>query len=710
MLKNFEDSFLRPTLTFILKTLYRVEIRGLENYRAAGEKVVIASNHQSFLDPLLLSVFIPEKPAFAMNIHQANKWYFRWVDLIVNTYKIDPLAPMSLKRLMTDVKKGAKLVIFPEGRITTTGGIMKIYDGTGRIVEKTGATLLPVHISGAQYSKFGKLGKKLRTRFFPKITINFLPPKQFAEGEEISALKIYEAMTNAAFSSSNYQRSLLSAILEAPEIHGGKHKIATDITRSDMSYNQLLIRSFILQEKLGKQLGDNPYVAVLLPNSLGVMVTFTALQMLGKIPAMLNFSAGEKNILHACNISAVQTVLTSRAFIEKGKLEHIAAALEKNYKVIYLEDIRPTVTISDKFKALIRATFAKETLQEITSKIDADAPAVVLFTSGSEGVPKGVALSHSNILANINQACSVLDLTPSDILFNAMPAFHSFGLTIGMLLPLVRGINVFLYPSPLHYRVIPELIYDINATVMLGTDTFFNGYARYAHPYDFNSVRLAVAGAEKLKESTKNLYAEKFDVNILQGYGVTEASPVISFNTLIEHKTGSVGRPFPGIECKVEPIEGLDKGGKLFIKGPNIMLGYIKADKPGIIQPQGEWYDTGDIVEIDENGFITIAGRAKRFAKIAGEMVSLMVPEELALQLFPDVTHAAIAIADDKKGESLVLYSECEALTREALLAAAKERGIPEIAVPKRIIHMPEIPRLGTGKIDYPELGRRTNS
>ena len=707
MLKNFEDSFLRPTLTFILKTLYRVEIRGLENYRAAGEKVVIASNHQSFLDPLLLSVFIPEKPAFAMNIHQANKWYFRWVDLIVNTYKIDPLAPMSLKRLMTDVKKGAKLVIFPEGRITTTGGIMKIYDGTGRIVEKTGATLLPVHISGAQYSKFGKLGKKLRTRYFPKITITFLPPKQFAEGEEISALKIYEAMTNAAFSSSNYQLSLLSAILEAPEIHGGKHKIATDITRSDMSYNQLLIRSFILQEKLGKQLGDNPYVAVLLPNSLGVMVTFTALQMLGKIPAMLNFSAGEKNILHACNISAVKTVLTSRAFIEKGKLEHIAASLEKNYKVIYLEDIRPTVTISDKFKALIRATFAKESLQEITSKIDADAPAVVLFTSGSEGVPKGVALSHSNILANINQACSVLDLTPSDILFNAMPAFHSFGLTIGMLLPLVRGINVFLYPSPLHYRVIPELIYDINATVMLGTDTFFNGYARYAHPYDFNSVRLAVAGAEKLKESTKNLYAEKFDVNILQGYGVTEASPVISFNTLIEHKTGSVGRPFPGIECKVEPIEGLDKGGKLFIKGPNIMLGYIKADKPGIIQPQGEWYDTGDIVEIDENGFITIAGRAKRFAKIAGEMVSLMVPEELALQLFPDVTHAAIAIADDKKGESLVLYSECEALTREALLAAAKEKGIPEIAVPKRIIHMPEIPRLGTGKIDYPELSRQ---
>lgn len=709
-MKNLEESFLRPTLTFLLKTLYRVEVRGLENYRAAGEKVVIASNHQSFLDPLLLAVFIPEKPTFAMNVHQANKWYFGWVDLLVNTYKIDPLAPMSMKRLMTDLKKSGKLVIFPEGRITTTGGIMKIYDGTGRIIEKTGATLLPVHISGAQYSKFGKLGKKLRTRFFPKIIINFLPPKQFGEGEEISALKIYEVMTNAAFASTNYRRPLLSAIIEASETHGGSHKIATDIARTDMSYNQLFIRAFILQEKLRDGLGDNPYVGLLLPNSLGALVAFTALHMLGRVPAMLNYSAGEKNILSACHMTTATTILTSRAFIEKGKLEHIISALEKNYKVIYLEDIRPTVTITDKLGALIRATFVKETLQEIIGKTDADSPAVILFTSGSEGTPKGVALSHSNILANINQSCSVLDLTASDILFNAMPVFHSFGLTIGMLLPLVRGINVFLYPTPLHYRVIPELIYDINATVMLGTDTFFGGYARYAHPYDFQSVRLAVAGAEKLKESTKNLYADKFDVNILQGYGVTEASPVISFNTLIEHKTGSVGRAFPGIEYKLEPVTGMERGGRLLIKGPNIMLGYIKADKPGVIQPQAEWYDTGDIVEIDENDFITIAGRAKRFAKIGGEMVSLMVPEELALQLFPDFTHAAIAVADEKKGEHIVLCSECESVTREAMVAAAKEKGIPEIAMPKRIIHMPEIPRLGTGKIDYPELGRRIAS
>lgn len=705
-----EKLLLRPALTFILKTLFRIEVKGIENYHAAGQKVVIAANHQSFLDPLLLSVFIPEKPAFAMNMHQANKWYFKWVELLINTYKIDPLAPISLKRLITDVRKNAKIVIFPEGRITTTGGIMKVYEGTGRIIEKTGATMLPVYIDGAEYSKFGRLGKKIRTRFFPKITINFLPPIKYAEGETINAKKIYEALTNAAFASSNHRQPLLAALLDAAQKYGDNHKVATDITRSQMNYRQMFTRAFILRDKLEETLADQKFVGMLLPNSLGAVITFITLQMLGKAPAMLNYSAGEKNILHACNMATVKTIITSRAFIEKGKLEHIATSLEAKHKVIYLEDIKPTVTISDKLRAAASAIFARENLRAIITRTDADSPAVVLFTSGSEGVPKGVALSHSNLLANINQACAVLDLTTSDIILNAMPVFHSFGLTIGMLMPIMRGINVFLYPSPVHYRVVPELVYDCDATIILGTDTFLNGYARYAHPYDFYNVRLAVAGAEKLKESTKHLYAEKFSVNIMQGYGVTEASPVISFNTKIEHKSGSVGKAFPAIECRVEPVTGLERGGKLLVKGPNIMLGYIKTDKIGEIQPQGEWYDTGDIVEIDDEGFITIIGRAKRFAKIAGEMVSLTIPEELALHLFPDCVHAAIAVADERKGEHIILCSECETITREAMISTAKEKGMPEIALPKHILYVPEIPLLGSGKIDYPELTRRIKS
>lgn len=713
MKKIIKKQIFKPVLASVLRLLFRVRVLGLENYhdanRLADGRVVIIPNHVSFLDPLLLSVFTPEQPAFAMNLYQARKWYFAWVEWLIKIYKIDPLAPMSFKTLMSDVKKGAKLVIFPEGRISTTGGIMKIYDGAGRIIEKTGACVLPVHISGAEYSKFGRLGgrigAKLRTRFFPQITISFLPPKKFEAGEDVSARKIYDLLTDAKFAASDYKKSLLAALLDAADLHGASQIIATDPTRATLNYRQLFTRAFVLSNKLVDRLSEQKFVGVLLPNSLGALVTFVALQMLGKVPAMLNFSAGAANILHACNLATVQTVLTSRAFVEKGKLEHIITALDGKYKVIYLEDIRPSVTIFDKISGFLNSLFARENLRARLSRTDANSPAVILFTSGSEGVPKGVALSHINLLANINQSCAALDLTPSDVLFNAMPVFHSFGLTVGMLLPLMRGIQTFLYPTPLHYRVIPELIYDVNATVVLGTDTFFNGYAKYANAYDFNSVRLAVLGAEKLKESTRKLYADKFRVNLLQGYGVTEASPVISFNTPMASKVGSVGRAFPEIETRLEPVEGLDAGGRLLVRGVNIMLGYIREGSDGgEVQPQGEWYDTGDIVDIDSDGFITILGRAKRFAKIAGEMVSLMICEELAGHLFADSTNAAIAIADERKGEHIVLYSEAQGITREALANAAREKGLPEIYMPKHVVYISEIPRLGNGKIDYPAL------
>ncbi|MEZ5690664.1 MAG: AMP-binding protein [Rickettsiales bacterium] len=702
-----KESVIRPALTFLLKKLYRIKIIGLENFEKTEGSTVIIANHQSFVDPLFLSVFLPDKVSFAMNVHQARKWYFRWIDLIISTYKIDPLAPMSLKTLINDVKNGGKIVIFPEGRITTTGGIMKIYDGTGKIIEKTGATLLPIYIDGTEYSKVSRMSKKLRTHFFPQVTINILPPQRFAEGGKRSSLAIYDILANARFLTSQYKTSIISAMLKSAGLNGMGSKVATDINRNMLSYRQIFTRSFILADKLAPRLDGQKNVALMLPNMLGALVSFTALQILGKTIAMLNFSAGEKSISHACNIAQINTIITSREFIEKGKLEKLIETLGQKYTVIYLEDIRHTITIGDKLKAAAKGFTVKSSLQQIISETDSNSPAVILFTSGSEGAPKGVALSHENILSNIYQANAVLDLTSSDILFNAMPVFHCFGLTIGMLLPLVRGVKLFLYPSPVHYRIVPEIIYDCDATIMLGTDTFFNGYARYAHPYDFYSVRMAVAGAEKLNESTRRLYADKFNVNIMQGYGVTEASPVISFNTLMNSKIGSVGRAFPQIECKLEPVSGLEYGGKLLIKAPNVMLGYMKADAPGEIQKHEGWYDTGDIVEIDDSGFITIVGRAKRFAKIAGEMVSLALAEDLAVHLHPEQAHAAISAPDERKGEHIILYSEHTDITKESLIAAAKEKGIPEIALPKKILHIAEMPRLGTGKIDYPELTRQ---
>ncbi len=696
-----ENILLRIPLTFLLRLFFRVEVRGLEHYQAAGNRMLIISNHQSYLDPLMLAVFLPRKPAFAINVFQADKWYFRWFDRVVTLYKLDPLKPLSMKRLIQDLRQDAQVVLFPEGRITTSGGIMKIYDGTGMIVEKTGATVLPVRFDGAEYSRLSRLGGKLRQRWFPKVRMTILPPVRFKEGEAVSSQAIYDIMTRSAFESADKRRSLLDAILGAKEWHGGGHTVAYDITRSGMSYRSLLTRGFILGSKLNI---DEKFVGVLLPGAHGAVVTFVALHMLGKVPCMLNFSAGVANILHACRIAEVKTVLTSRAFIEKGKLEEVAAALEKNHRVIYLEDLRKEIGIADKLRGLARGFVPRRELRDTLARVQPDDPAVVLYTSGSEGVPKGVALSHANLLANIHQACAKLDLTSSDLFFNALPLFHSFGLMAGMLLPLVTGVRTFLYPSPLHYRVIPDLVYDSDATVMLGTDTFYNGYARYAHDYDFWNIRLAVAGAEKLRESTRRLYAERFGMTIYEGYGVTETSPVISVNTPLEHKHGTVGRPLPGIECRLEPVEGLEEGGRLLVKGSNVMLGYLKADQPGIVQPQEEWYDTGDIVAIDGEGYIRIQGRAKRFAKIGGEMVSLAAVEEMVLSLSPDVAHAALSVPDERKGEQIVLFTEAKELTREQIVQHAREHGIAEISLPRRIIPMDALPRLGNGKIDYMTL------
>ena len=720
------DSLLRPIVQFFLRLCFRIEVSGVEHLSAAGDRVLITPNHLSFLDPLIIAAYMPGKPAFAINVYQAEKWYFKWLYTLSTLYRLDPLKPLSMKRLIQDLRPDpektspSRVVLFPEGRISTSGGIMKIYEGTGMILEKTGATLVVARIDGTEYSKLSRLSRKLRLRWFPKIRLAFMPPVTFEKDKHVPATTIYRLMTEAAFHTSKHRQSFLEATLQSYALHGGRHTVGSDITRANMNYRQLFTRAFVISEKLRVILSaakdpqtiagdssatpqnDNKYVGLLLPNALGAMVTFMALHMLGKIPCMLNYSAGKTSIQHTCRIATLKTILTSRTFIEKAKLEDLIETLQKDFHIIYLEDIRPTVSLSDKLIGLWRSYCPRKQLEEILAATQPDDAAVVIYTSGSEGTPKGVALSHANILSNVGQIFAILDITTADKLFNAMPVFHCFGLCVGLILPMARGIKTFLYPSPLHYRIIPDLIYDTDATVMLGTDTFYRGYAHYANAYDFWNIRLAVAGAEKLKEPTRRLYSDKFRVNIIEGYGVTETSPVLAVNTPMFSKIGSVGKAMPCVECRVETIPGMEIGGRLWVKGPNIMLGYLKADQPGVIQNQGEWYDTGDIVDIDEEGYITILGRAKRFAKIAGEMVSLTIIEDLAHSLF--LHNSAITIPDERKGEQIVLFTESAELTKEQLLTQAKQTGVAEICLAKTIIFMETIPRLGNGKIDYVTL------
>jgi len=316
-------------------------------------------------------------------------------------------------------------------------------------------------------------------------------------------------------------------------------------------------------------------------------------------------------------------------------------------------------------------------------------------------VPKGVVLSHRNMLTNAAQAAARIDFGREDKVFNVLPVFHSFGLTIGVVLPLVSGVRVYLYPSPLHYRTVSELIYGVNATIMFGTDTFLAGYARVAHPYDFRSLRYILSGAEPVKESTRKTYMEKFGLRILEGYGVTETAPALALNTPMFNRFGTVGRMLPGMEARLDKVEGVEEGGRLSVKGPNVMLGYLRVEKPGVLEPPpGGWHDTGDIVTIDKQGFITIQGRAKRFAKIAGEMISFAAVEALASELWPEALSAVASVPDPRKGERLIMVTQQKNPLRSEFQAFARSHGATELMVPAEIVYMEKLPLLGTGKID----------
>jgi acyl-[acyl-carrier-protein]-phospholipid O-acyltransferase/long-chain-fatty-acid--[acyl-carrier-protein] ligase len=436
-------------------------------------------------------------------------------------------------------------------------------------------------------------------------------------------------------------------------------------------------------------------VGIMLPNSAGVAVTFFALQTIGRVPAMINFTAGAPNITASCRAAGVSVILTSRAFIERARLQALVGHLQGALRIVYLEDVRAQIGLADKVAGLLAGSRARVIRHP-------DDPAVILFTSGSEGAPKGVVLSHRNLLANCAQCLARIACNGEDLVFNVLPVFHSFGLTGGLMMPLFGGIPVYLYPSPLHYRIVPELLYDTCATILFGTNTFLNGYARTAHPYDLRNVRLVVAGGEAVKDDTRKVYMDRFGVRILEGYGVTETAPVLAMNTPIANRSGTVGRLSPLMQARLEPVPGIAEGGRLIVKGPNVMLGYYRAENPGVLeQPPDGWYDTGDIVSIDAQGFITIKGRAKRFAKIAGEMISLAAVEALAADAKPGIALVVVAVPDARKGEHTVLLTTDASTTREIFQRHAKARGAPELMVPTEVMVVDSLPLLGSGKPDF---------
>lgn len=711
-IKNILAVVLKLLLRLLFLIFYRVEVRGLANYAKAGNRVVIISNHLSFLDAALIATYLPDKPLFAVNTYIANRWYFRFFIALVQAITLDPSNPLSIRKIINEIKQDKKCVIFPEGRITVTGSLMKIYEGPGVIANKSSATILPIRIEGAEYTYFSRL-KNVRKRWFGKIILHILPPTCIEVDATLNArqrrkqagVKLHNLMSKLIFESANIDKTLFESLIDQAKIHGHCKKVIEDINMIEYSYRSIITRAFILGKKIAATSQSQDHLGIMLPNTVNTVLLFFSMLCYGRIPAMLNFSAGSKNLKLACLSAQVTTIYTSRKFIDLAKLHNVIADLTaENISIIYLEDIAKSIGLYAKIRGSI-AGFLPKLTYHIIKKTKSTDHAVILFTSGSEGAPKGVVLSHRNLQANREQLAARIDFGPSDIVFNALPLFHSFGLTAGTLLPLLAGIKVFLYPSPLHYRIIPELVYDRNATILFGTNTFLAGYAKYANPYDFYAIRYVFAGAEKLSSETRNIWVERFGLRVLEGYGTTETSPVLSINTPMHFRLNTVGRLLPGITYNIKKVPGIKRGGRLVVQGPNIMCGYFLADNPGVlVPPLKHSYDTGDIVDIDEDGYITILGRAKRFAKIAGEMVSLTAVEKYLAQLWPDHDQAVVNIPDAKKGEAIILVTTNKNAKRPEIIAYASKNGLSELMIPKKIVTVDSIPVLATGKTDYVSL------
>ena len=678
-------------------------------------KAVYVSNHVSFLDPIMLFAFLPGNPVFALNGHlYRNKW-IRFLMKSADIMPFNPIEPADLKELIAKIDSGRCCVIFAEGRISENGGLMKIYEAPGLAADKSGAPIVPIWINGPQFGYFSKTKGYLPHRPLPKITITVRKPVKFKLKDELRRQRdhisneVYMIMRDMCFDAiNNGDISLFGLLMKTAKVYAKeglfrRRKFFEDINRVPQSYKDIVIKSFVLGRFFKKRTQPGDHVALLLPNALATVCTLFGLSAYERIPVMLNFSVGAKNMVSMCNTAQVKLIITSHTFIRNAKMEAVIDAMrEAGYEIFYLEELRKLITLKDKIEAYVRYK-----VKRVPHPDGGNKKAIILFTSGSEGAPKAVVLSHANIISNVDQLSCIETITVKDVMLNALPMFHSFGLTAGTFFPIFKGGKLFLYPSPLHYRIIAELSYEIGTTILIGTDTFFRGYAKIAHPMDFAHVRFMVGGAEAIKPDTRNLWGERLGVSVKEGYGSTECSPVVCVNNQIFNRFGSIGKLLPKIQYKLLPVDGIEKGGELCVKGPNIMMGYIMPDNPGVLVPLKDgWYHTGDVVEIDDIGFVYIKDRIKRFAKVGGEMVSLNAVLETVVKAFEEdgksenYEYGVVSVPHESKGEQIVLVTNNKKATAERLHTYIRQNGLPELYLPRVILYHDKLPVFATGKAD----------
>lgn len=708
----------------LLRCVFRVRVTGELAALECGSRLVVA-HCESALDGALLGLFLPRAPLVAATPEMQAQGLPRWLSRYVRHVAIDPARPMWLKEVVHHVRDGGMAVIFPQGRVTTSGNLMKTYDAAGVIAAHCGAEVVPVRLHGSLYTRYARTSAHWPRRWFPRVTITVHAPVRV----DLAAGKGARASRGArAFAMQRVMQNLLgkpdvttsghdlfSAFVDAMQTYGRHTRIIEDARRQPESYGQLLKVALALGRLTARESEPNETIGVLMPTISTTLSLVLGLTAQGRSAAMLNYSASGEVMRHACETARVRTVITSRQFLAALRIDDIENRL-KGMRVRYIEDLREALTLGDKLWLVCYALWFPRAAMP---KVDAQRPAVVLFTSGSEGPPKGVVLSHAAMLANMTQLKAVIDFGPDDKFFSALPLYHIFGLVACALMPIMTGTRVFLYVSPLRYRVIPELVYASGATYLFGTSTFLANYGRQAHPADFQTLRKVISGGEKLNPEVAELWSQKFGLRILEGYGATECGPAMALNTPLAFKKGTVGCFLPGIEHRLLPVDYPLGGGILCVRGPNLMSGYLYHDQPGVLVPPRSaaglhenegWHDTGDIVTIDDEGFVTIAGRSRRFAKIAGEMVSLDAVERVAALASPQHMHAAVIEQVAEQGESTVLFTTDPALERAALLRAARASGASDLTSARRIVHLKALPLLGNGKTDYVALSRRVTT
>jgi acyl-[acyl-carrier-protein]-phospholipid O-acyltransferase/long-chain-fatty-acid--[acyl-carrier-protein] ligase len=731
----------------VLKTVFRWLLRLLYGFKAYNEPVLgtkgpvlLLSNHVSWWDWLFLGVCLENDWRFVTSSRTAElSWLHRAIMVNRRTFPVDMNSPYAVKHIASYLQRGGRLVMFPEGRISTTGSLMKLFEGTGFLLGRTKAKVITAFIRGADCLPLSHNPR--RKEWLPRVSLHLSPVLTPPKGTQAHPSEARAAVTDWLWDQMVRQQFETEMSFGPPTVPLAivrtarkmrRRIILQDSTLKEITYGQVLTGAAVLSAQWRSLLtASHQRVGVLLPNVNGCPLVLLSLWMNGRIPAILNYTIGPASLLACARLAKLKHIITSRKFVERAGLD-LRPLQSGGIELVFIEDVRAGISFLGTVKGMLHSRLCPERADK---QLLPEETALILFTSGSEGEPKGVELTHQNILANVRQMLSVIDLMETDRFFNALPLFHSFGLTVGLLLPLIQGTFVLLYLSPLHYRIVPAAFYNLNCTVLFGTNTFLAGYARKAHPYDFHTLRYVFAGAEKLQKDTVSAWMQKFGVRVLEGYGATECGPCLSVNVPMHSRPESAGRFLPGIEFRLEPVEGIDfpesenstlrtpqdsalrpphstlDRGRLFVRGPNIMRGYLNPEPNANFQALKGWYDTGDIARVDPAGFVYILGRLKRFAKVSGEMISLTSVEETLQSAFPEYGHhfgiAVVAIPDKTRGEKLIAVTNEPKLTLAQIREAVRAHGMSALAAPRELKLLAELPRLGSGKLNHRELQER---